>query len=105
MSNNILEKIVAKRIKSVDIARSKVPLKNLSEKCQNLPETISLYKKISNSSETALIAEMKRSSPSAGVLDSQLDPSERTEIYCKAGASAISVLTEQDYFKGSIKKD
>ena len=102
MSNNILEKIVAKRIKSVDIARSKVPLKNLSEKCQNLPETISLYKKISNSSETALIAEMKRSSPSAGVLDSQLDPSERTETYCKAGASAISVLTEQDYFNGSI---
>ena len=102
MSNNILEQIVAKRIKSVDIARSKISLKNLSKKCQHLPETISLYKKIRNSSQTALIAEMKRSSPSAGVLDSQLDPSERTEIYCKAGASAISVLTEQDYFKGSI---
>ena len=69
MSNNILEKIVTKRIKSIDIARSNISLKSLSEKCKNLPETISLYKKINNSSQTALIAEMKRSSPSAGVLD------------------------------------
>ena len=50
----------------------------------------------------SVIAEMKRSSPSAGVMDTALDPARRAETYCKAGASAISVLTEQDFFQGSI---
>ena len=50
----------------------------------------------------SVIAEMKRSSPSAGVMDISLDPELRAEEYCRGGASAISVLTEQDHFKGSI---
>ena len=50
----------------------------------------------------SVIAEMKRSSPSAGVMDTGLVPAERAETYCRAGASAISVLTEQDFFQGSI---
>ena len=50
----------------------------------------------------SVIAEMKRSSPSAGVMDMSLDPARRAEVYCRAGASAISVLTEQDFFSGSL---
>ena len=50
----------------------------------------------------SVIAEMKRSSPSAGVMDAELDPAERAEVYSRAGAAAISVLTEQDFFQGSI---
>ena len=50
----------------------------------------------------SVIAEMKRSSPSAGVMDISLDPELRAEEYCRGGASAISVLTERDYFMGSM---
>ena len=45
---------------------------------------------------------MKRSSPSAGVMDMFLDPAQRAGTYCRAGAAAISVLTEQDFFRGSL---
>ena len=55
-----------------------------------------------DSGVVSVIAEMKRSSPSAGVMDTGLVPAERAETYCRAGASAISVLTEQDFFQGSI---
>ena len=50
----------------------------------------------------SVIAEMKRSSPSAGVMDLSLDPAQRAQTYCRSGAAAISVLTEQDFFRGSI---
>ena len=50
----------------------------------------------------SVIAEMKRSSPSAGVMDLSLDPAQRARTYCRSGAAAISVLTEQDFFQGSI---
>jgi len=57
---------------------------------------------ISAPSAISVIAEMKRSSPSAGVMDTTLDPAKRAETYCRAGAAAISVLTEQDFFQGTI---
>ncbi len=49
-----------------------------------------------------LIAEIKRASPSKGIFDEQLDAAEQAHAYAAAGASAISVLTEPDSFKGSI---
>ncbi len=55
-----------------------------------------------DSGVVSVIAEMKRSSPSAGVMDTTLDPADRAEVYCSAGAVAISVLTEEDFFRGSI---
>ena len=50
----------------------------------------------------SVIAEMKRSSPSAGVMDLALDPAQRAQTYCSSGAAAISVLTEHDFFRGSL---
>ena len=50
----------------------------------------------------SVIAEMKRSSPSAGVMDLSLDPAQRAQTYCSSGAAAISVLTEHDFFRGSL---
>ena len=49
-----------------------------------------------------IIAEMKRSSPSGGILDIDLNPAQRAETYVNAGAAAISVLTEEDHFRGSL---
>ncbi len=49
-----------------------------------------------------LIAEVKRSSPSAGMINADLDPVKQAVVYEKAGASAISVLTDKHFFSGSI---
>jgi indole-3-glycerol phosphate synthase len=50
----------------------------------------------------ALIAEIKRASPSRGLLSAGVDPSQQASIYAAAGASAVSVLTEERYFMGSL---
>ena len=52
--------------------------------------------------QLAIIAEIKRASPSAGVIAENVDPAERARDYQQQGAEAISVLTDQNFFQGSV---
>jgi indole-3-glycerol phosphate synthase len=63
----------------------------------------SLLQKLQKEEEIAIIAEFKRASPSKGVINTDLDPEEQAKTYESNGASAISVLTDQTFFKGSYK--
>jgi indole-3-glycerol phosphate synthase len=98
----ILGEIVERRLVTIEQAKKNKSLAEVRTIAENSSLPLSLQRTIASKSGISLIAEMKRSSPSAGSLDPDLDPANRAALYCDAGAAAISVLTEQDYFSGSI---
>jgi indole-3-glycerol phosphate synthase len=62
----------------------------------------SFIQKLTETDEIAIISEFKRASPSKGIINSGADPAEQAARYEQAGASAISVLTDSSFFKGSF---
>ena len=98
----MLDKIIAKKKEEVRQRKKKMPLNLLEERIarQKLPLdfTIAL-----SGNHIRLIAEIKQASPSRGILRSNLNHVELARIYAKGGAAAISVLTEANYFQGSIE--
>lgn len=70
---------------------------------ESMPPAISMKKSLKSERGTSIIAEIKRRSPSKGVLISEIDVKSMAEFYERAGARAISVLTEDKFFGGSIE--
>ena len=97
---SILQRIVAAKRKRLAQAKQAVPISHLQRTAEESEPPLDFAHAISASTNIAIIAEMKRASPSGGQLDPHLDPSQRAHTYCQAGAAAISVLTERDYFSG-----
>ncbi|MDX1921110.1 MAG: indole-3-glycerol phosphate synthase TrpC [Candidatus Caenarcaniphilales bacterium] len=100
---NILDKIIRQKRIDLELRKSKVNLKDLIKKAESLSgnSTVSFYDSLQSSSQSAIIAEVKRVSPSKGPLRPELNPIELALDYQKAGAKAISVLTEEKFFMGS----
>lgn len=100
---NILDKIVARKKEEVAVAKSLATLSDLqkmplfSRTCYNLKESIL------NPERTGIIAEYKRASPSKGLINGKNTVQEVVKGYQDAGASAISVLTDKDFFQGSLE--
>ena len=99
---SILDKIILKKKNRLEIKKALQPLSKLKEDIQFHQKIIKLEEVLDNNNIT-LIAEMKRQSPSAGIMATKLIPNKHAEIYIKSGADAISVLTEEDFFRGSNK--
>ena len=87
------------RLKIVDRKKNN-PLSNLVKSPQFNAPCYSLSEFITKESLSGIIAEFKRKSPSKGIINDKLDVIETTSGYVDSGASALSVLTEQDYFMG-----
>ena len=100
--SSVLERIVAdKRLEVADRKRV-APRAELERRCAALPATRDFEAALRSSGPVALIAEVKKASPSRGVLSADLDPVALAERYAQHGAHAISVLTDEKYFKGHL---
>uniref|UniRef100_F4C392 Indole-3-glycerol phosphate synthase n=1 Tax=Sphingobacterium sp. (strain 21) TaxID=743722 RepID=F4C392_SPHS2 len=100
---NILDKIISRKREELLIAKRQVTIDDLMRRplfdrtCYNLRDSVL------DPQRTGIIAEYKRASPSKGVINDQVTVEEVTRGYAEAGASAISVLTDRDFFKGSLQ--
>jgi indole-3-glycerol phosphate synthase len=101
MAKTILDKIVADKREEVKLAKRQMPLAVLKERiAQQKPLN---FAGALRGNGVKLIAEVKKASPSSGVLCPDFKPVELAQTYAKNGAAAISVLTEQKYFQGSLE--
>jgi len=100
---NILDEIVANTKAKVSIAKEKVSLDDLASTIHSSKIIKSKFKASLKDKDQAIIAEIKKASPSAGVISENFDPVTKAKEYEAFGASALSILTEEDYFLGSTQ--
>jgi len=100
---SILQKIVENTRDNLKVKKKKLSLEEIKSSLRELSLPKSNFKSnISNKNE-AIIAEIKKASPSAGVISKDFNPVEKAKEYESVGASALSILTEEDFFLGSIE--
>lgn len=99
----ILNKILAHKAEEVARQRAKVPLAALEERAARAPAPRDFAAALRRAPATALIAEVKKASPSRGVLIDPFDHLALARTYAEAGAAALSVLTDARFFQGSLK--
>ncbi len=98
---NILDKIIAHKKQEIEERKSLFPVKLLEQSIYFGTDVLSLKSYVQRKDLSGIIAEVKRQSPSKGVINPKVDV-ERTSIgYMMAGASALSVLTDKHFFGGS----
>lgn len=100
---NILDKIVARKHQEVAQAKSNVRIKDLENTAYFKRSTHSFATFLLKEQKSGIIAEFKRQSPSKGLINGTADVAETTKAYNYAGASALSVLTDVDFFGGKTE--
>ncbi len=101
--SNILDEIVAYKKQFVEEAKQRMPPEQLQELAERAARPRNFFKAVTQKSDTInVIAEVKRASPSAGVIREDFDPIEIAKMYEEAGAAAISCLTDEKYFRGKL---
>jgi len=101
----ILDKIIADKRIEVDKQKAETNFQQLKTKALSLSKCRNFYKAATKPNPRGInvIAEVKKASPSAGLIRSDFDPVEIAKVYQSCGADAISVLTEQKYFQGRLE--
>ena len=105
MSENILEKIIKKKIEKIDFLKKTIDVKSLGEIINKNNSFIDFKNKIQNNlinKKSSIIAEIKKASPSAGVIIDNYNPVEIAKIYKENNVTCLSVLTEEDFFLGNL---
>lgn len=99
---DILKEIILKKKERIILAKQQLPQEELITKAQGQVPARSLIKAINKPRQISLIAEMKKASPSLGLIRQEFNHLDIASIYQEVGVQAISVLTEEDYFQGSL---
>jgi indole-3-glycerol phosphate synthase len=99
---SILQTIIAQKRIEVMRAKQDVPIERLIDECQDAAPPRNFLDALKRESGVALIAEIKKASPSRGLIREDFDPLDIATIYHSAGASCISVLTDEQFFQGRI---
>ncbi len=105
MSENILEKIIKRKIERIDVLKKSINLNSLNEIINKNMSFIDFKNKIQNNlnkNKSSIIAEIKKASPSAGVIIDDYNPVEIAKIYNDNNVTCLSVLTEEDFFLGNL---
>ena len=105
MSENILNNIISKKIERVDTLKKSISLDSLNEIIDKNNTFIDFKEKIQNNiiqDKISIIAEIKKASPSAGVIIKDYNPVEIAKIYNDNNVTCLSVLTEEDFFLGNL---
>jgi len=105
MSENILNNIITKKIERVNTLKKTISLDSLNEIIDKNNTFINFKEKIQNNiiqDKISIIAEIKKASPSAGVIIKNYDPVKIAKIYYNNNVTCLSVLTEEDFFLGNL---
>ena len=105
MSENILEKIIKRKIEKIDVLKKSINLNSLNEIIDKNKSFTNFKKKIQNNlsnNKSSIIAEIKKASPSAGIIINNYNPVEIAKIYNDNKVTCLSVLTEEDFFLGNL---
>lgn len=99
---SVLSEILAAKRTEVDCARRRVPVLELERRVAECEPTRDFLGALRAARGTALIAEVKKASPSKGVIREDFDPVEIARSYQEGGATCLSVLTDEPYFQGHL---
>ena len=99
---DLLEKIIAEKHKEIAVAKRSRPAEMLSEHIGAAPPVRDFAAALRPQSGMHVIAEVKKASPSVGLIRSDFDPAAIARTYAANGAACISVLTDRPFFQGSL---
>ena len=104
--NSYLDKIIEQTTSTVEIDKQRIPLQELRSYLSDLNETKGFLKSIKSRHDDGLvsvIAEIKKASPSQGLIRENFNPEDIAKSYQASQATCLSVLTDAPYFKGSLE--
>jgi indole-3-glycerol phosphate synthase len=99
---DVLKEIVERKKERIAQAKLQLPEVELQARVRDLPPARRFIESVVKPKSLTLIAEIKKASPSQGVIREDFDPVAIAKIYQEAGAAALSVLTEEDFFQGNL---
>ena len=105
MSENILQKIIKVKEKKIDLLKKSLSIEILNTQIKEKKTFINFKEKIvknENQNKISIIGEIKKASPSAGLIIENYDPVNIANIYYKNNVTCLSVLTEEDFFLGNL---
>lgn len=102
MKGTILDTIIENKIIEIEDAKKSLPLESIRERLEGFEAPKDFFGAINPGGALKIIAEIKHASPSKGIFREDFDPVKIARSYSESGASALSVLTDEKFFKGSL---